>query len=111
MVELKRVTSRGKQRLKMAGLKLSKQAAVAWCAITILFVAAALAAHKIDEREVMRACFAKQIDLCGDLLCESDDDAEATLQSMRYILEDCMDNPDSIDRRYYDKQEQKRIFN
>lgn len=95
----------------MAGLKLSRQAAFVWCALTVLFVAAALAAHIKDDRAVMRACFARQIDLCGDLLCESDNDTEDTLQDMRIILEDCLNKPGVIEERYYNEQEQKRIFN
>jgi len=48
--------------------------------------------HK-TERETMTACFVKNIHLCGDMICESDNENPIdTLRDMHTNLQDCLDN-------------------
>ncbi len=97
----------------MAGPKLSNQALVVWAVIGLLFLAAAIATPRgNDQRSIRRACFSKQIHMCGDLLCESSDSdvPEHIMRSMYHILEDCISRPEAIEDQYYDSTMQSRML-
>lgn len=61
--------------------------------------------------DVVNACFTRSINMCGDLICEADLDHVITLKAMWNAMDDCIANPQDIDKRYFDKGFQERIRN
>lgn len=100
----------------MDGLKLSRQAMYVWAAVGILYVAVVAATGLADrpppQEAIIRACFTKQIVMCGDLLCESSDSdvPEHIIRSMYHIQMACLVQPDMIEERYYNSTLQKEVL-
>lgn len=61
--------------------------------------------------DVVNACFARSINMCGDLICEADLDHVVTLKYMWSAMDECLANPQDIDKKYFDKKFQERVRN
>ena len=87
-----------------------------WCAVGLLYVAVVTATNLVDrpptQESIRRACFTKQIVMCGDLLCESSDSdvPEHIIRSMYHIQEGCLSNPELIEEQYYNSTLQKEVL-
>jgi len=64
---------------------------------------------QFKTEDVVNACFARSINMCGDVICEGDDDHVVTLKSMWSAMDECLANPQNIDKRYFDLDYQSRL--
>lgn len=83
---------------------------------TLLFVLASTlsaCAHRYSVKEakaLVRACVVQQIESCGDLICEGDETFEAIIPSTAFAIEQCFDDPDSINPEAYDSEFQQQML-
>lgn len=67
--------------------------------------------EQYKTEDVINACFARSINMCGDLICEAQEEHLITLKLMWYAVDDCLANPQNMDKRYFDKDFQERMKN
>jgi len=67
--------------------------------------------EQFNPEDVVNACFARSIFMCGDLICEAQNEHLITLKLMWSAMNDCLSNPQDIDQRYFDKDFQERMKN
>lgn len=70
--------------------------------------------HK-DSIEIVRACTAEQVDLCGDILCEAGyedewDAIEGTIKGHGNLIQACLESPENISPQYFDQEFQKELL-
>lgn len=88
--------------------------------ILILFVAqisCASVAPKPDvkpsvltPKDIIRACAAEQIDLCGDLICEGDLDFDQVIAGTAWAITNCFEDAGPISSEYLNTDKQNEVF-
>ena len=82
----------------------SNRTIVVLSALTVLLSTASVLKHrgtKYTATEIVDACFKKNIAMCGDLICEGDDEPEAILSAMHNAMRHCLARPDLIGKEWF----------
>jgi len=84
---------------------LSNDALKGWLFIGFIFMVIAIAkaaTSKHSDREIVDACFKKNIVMCGDLICEGEDERPtAVLKAMKNAMDYCFDSPELIGEEWF----------
>lgn len=64
----------------------------------------------LTPRDIVRACAAEQIDLCGDLICEGDLDFDQVIAGTAWAITNCFEDTETIGKEYFKPERQKEIF-
>lgn len=64
----------------------------------------------LTSKEMIRACAAEQIDMCGDLICEGDLDFDQVIAGTAWAITNCFEDTETIGKEYFKPERQKEIF-
>lgn len=64
---------------------------------------------QFKTEDVVNACFTRSINMCADVICEGELDHVTTLKAFWDAMDECIANPQDIDKRYFDLNYQSRV--
>ena len=79
-------------------------------ALALAFVCCGCATKTPSVSELILACAAKQIDMCGDLICEGDLDPNSVIAGTTSAILYCLEYPEGVGSFYFRKEEQAEQF-
>ena len=78
--------------------------------ILITLLTSTACATILKPRDIIRACTAEQLEMCGDLICEGDLDFDQVIAGTASAIELCFEHTEIIGKKYFDKKKQQEVF-